>query len=184
MHHLNTCHIPSHNMLNFTGSWEKQSVWHYSPGNPCQKVLYRDKTLSSLGLGNTNKTKLGTGTRKYLTGCGLWHGEAEGCLIWALSVCSNGKCSACITGLLKEQILSLPALKKFKAFLEGEKVKVRESKVEEEIFQPAGPDCSVFRHRHGSATSFSFMPTYICNSPSTPQIHLLLHNPYCFCSCP
>lgn len=49
-----------------------------------------------------------------------------------LSVYSNGKCSACISGLLKEQILSLPALKKFKAFLEGEKAKVRESKVEGE----------------------------------------------------
>lgn len=63
-----------------------------------------------------------------------------------LSVYSNGKCSACISGLLKEQILSLPALKKFKAFLEGEKAKVRESKVEgggeEKIFQSAGPEYS------------------------------------------
>lgn len=60
-----------------------------------------------------------------------------------LSVYSNSKCLACISGLLKEQILSLPALKKFKAFLEGEKAKVRESKVEgEEISQPTGPECS------------------------------------------
>lgn len=49
-----------------------------------------------------------------------------------LPVYSNGKCSACISGLLNKQILSLLELKKFKAFLEGEKPKVRESKVEGE----------------------------------------------------
>lgn len=49
-----------------------------------------------------------------------------------LSVYSHGKCSACTSGLLKEQILSMLALKKFKAFLEGEKAKVRESNVKGE----------------------------------------------------
>jgi len=46
-----------------------------------------------------------------------------------LSVYSNGNCLACNSGLLKEQILCLPVLKKVKAFLEGEKAKLRESKV-------------------------------------------------------
>lgn len=40
-----------------------------------------------------------------------------------LSAYSNSKCSACISGLLKERVLSFLAIKKFKAFSEGEKAK-------------------------------------------------------------
>lgn len=46
-----------------------------------------------------------------------------------LSVYSNSKCLDCISALLEEQILSFLAIKKFKAFLDGEKANLGELKV-------------------------------------------------------
>lgn len=59
-----------------------------------------------------------------------------------LSAYWNSKCSACISGLLKEWILSFPAIKKLKAFLEGEKAKTNKG---EEVRR--GRDLRDFRVR-------------------------------------
>lgn len=63
-----------------------------------------------------------------------------------LYVYSNGKCSACISGLLKGQILSLLAIKKIQSLFKGRKSNGKRIKGrgggEEEIFHSAKSECS------------------------------------------